>query len=176
MMLGGFVALSLIANLGLNYWVGAVLAIAIMAVFGFCSTRSCCVDIISPTTIHPVIMLALGPQFIFRAFASITFGYGSYTFATPFTQQGRTLRQASVIGQDSLSIVVGTVILCAILYLFFSKTRLGIAIQAASAANSLRISAWASRFAPSFHDLGDQRFAASCVAGILLAPSTLHLT
>jgi len=35
MMLGGFVALSLIANLGLNYWVGAVLAIAIMAVFGF---------------------------------------------------------------------------------------------------------------------------------------------
>ena len=37
-----------------------------------------------------------------------------------------------VLGADSLSIIVGTVLLCVVLYMFFSRTRLGIAMQAAS--------------------------------------------
>ncbi len=37
-----------------------------------------------------------------------------------------------VLGEDSLSIIVGTVLLCGVLYVFFSRTRLGIAMQAAS--------------------------------------------
>jgi branched-chain amino acid transport system permease protein len=37
-----------------------------------------------------------------------------------------------VLGADNLSIIVGTVILCLVLYLFFSRTRLGIAMQASS--------------------------------------------
>ena len=35
MMLGGFVAFSMIAHFGLNYWIGALLAILIIAAFGF---------------------------------------------------------------------------------------------------------------------------------------------
>src|SRR5438477_12248759 len=35
MMLGGFVAFSLIAHFGLNYWVGALIAIGVIAAFGF---------------------------------------------------------------------------------------------------------------------------------------------
>ena len=37
-----------------------------------------------------------------------------------------------MLGYDSLSILGGTVVLCVVLYLFFSHTRLGIAMQAAS--------------------------------------------
>ena len=43
MMLGGFAAFSLIAGMGLNYWAGAAVAIAVMAVFGFLLDPSCCV-------------------------------------------------------------------------------------------------------------------------------------
>src|SRR5262249_55542424 len=130
MMLGGFVALSMIANMGINYWLGGLLAIAIMAAFGFLLDAVLLRRVVRPPQIPPL-FLALGLGFIFRAFAGITWGYGSYTFATPFTN--RVQRYGSfVIGEDSLSIVVGTVILCAILYLFFSKTRLGIAMQASS--------------------------------------------
>jgi len=35
MMLGGFAAFSLIAGFGMNYWLGALLAVIIMAIFGF---------------------------------------------------------------------------------------------------------------------------------------------
>jgi len=130
MMLGGFVALSLIANMGLNYWLGGLLAIAIMAAFGFLLDAVLLRRVIGQPQ-FAVIMLTLGLGFIFRAFAGITWGYGSYTFVTPFTNKVERFG-GIVIGQDSLSIVVGTVILCLVLYLFFSKTRLGIAMQAAS--------------------------------------------
>src|SRR6195256_6982818 len=35
MMLGGFIAFSLIAHFGVNYWLGAMIAILIVAAFGF---------------------------------------------------------------------------------------------------------------------------------------------
>jgi branched-chain amino acid transport system permease protein len=37
-----------------------------------------------------------------------------------------------VLGADNISIIVGTVLLCGVLYIFFSKTRLGVAMQASS--------------------------------------------
>jgi branched-chain amino acid transport system permease protein len=78
-----------------------------------------------------VVMLTLGLGFIFRAIAGITWGYDSVGFETPFTN--RVVRVGGlVLGADSLSIIVGTVLLCIVLYMFFSRTRLGIAMQAAS--------------------------------------------
>jgi branched-chain amino acid transport system permease protein len=147
MMLGGFAAFYLIAGMGLNYWAGAALAIAIMAVFGFLLDSVVLRRVIGQPQ-FAVIMLTLGLGFIFRAFAGITFGYGSVTFVTPFTNKVERIGDV-VIGQDSLSIVVGTVILCTVLYLFFSKTRLGVASRRPRK-TSLPPTAWASRFAKYF--------------------------
>jgi branched-chain amino acid transport system permease protein len=130
MMLGGFFAFSLIAHFGLNYWVGALLAILATAALGFALDAVVLRRVIGQPQ-FAVVMLTLGLGFIFRAFAGIAWGYDSVGFATPFTN--RTVHVGGmVLGEDSISIIVGTVLLCAVLYAFFSRTRLGIAMQAAS--------------------------------------------
>ena len=130
MMLGGFFAFVAVTWLGLNYWAGAALAIAITAAFGYLLD----VVVIRRVIGQPqfaVVMLTLGLGFIFRAFAGITWGYDSVSYNTPFT--AHTMKLGSlVLGYDSLSIIGGTVLLCAVLYLFFSHTRLGVAMQASS--------------------------------------------
>lgn len=130
LMLGGFVAFTLIATWGLNYWLGAFLAVVITAAFGFALDAIVLRRVIGQPQ-FAVVMLTLGLGFIFRAFAGIVWGYDSVGFETPFTN--RTIRLGGVVlGQDNVSIIVGTVILCLVLYLFFNRTRLGIAMQASS--------------------------------------------
>jgi branched-chain amino acid transport system permease protein len=130
MMLGGFVAFSLIAHWGLNYWIGALIAIAVTAAFGFALD----VIVIRRVIGQPqfaVVMLTLGLGFIFRAAAGITWGYDSVGFGTPFTNKTVNI-SGLVLGEDNLSIIIGTVLLCGVLFGFFSKTRLGVAMQASS--------------------------------------------
>jgi branched-chain amino acid transport system permease protein len=130
MMLGGFFAFALIAHFGLNYWIGALLAIAITAVFGFVLDALVLRRVIGQPQ-FAIVMLTLGLGFIFRAAAGITWGYDSVGFNTPFTN--RTVNLGGlVLGQDNLSIIIGTLLLCLTLYLFFSRTRLGVAMQASS--------------------------------------------
>ena len=130
MMLGGFLAYSAIAHFGLNYWAGALLAIAITAAFGYALDALILRRVIGQPQ-FAVVMLTLGLGFIFRAAAGIIWGYDSVGFNTPFTNKTANLGYL-VIGQDNLSIIVGTVILCLILFLFFARTRLGVAMQASS--------------------------------------------
>jgi branched-chain amino acid transport system permease protein len=170
MMLGGFVAFSMIAGLGMNYWAGAAIAIVVMAIFGFLLDAVVLRRVIGQPQ-FAVIMLTLGLGFIFRAAAGVAFGYGSVTFVTPFTNKVERVGDI-VIGQDSLSIVVGTLLLCTLLYLFFSKTRLGIAMQAASQ-NQLAAYCMGIPVSRIFSLIWGISAAASAVAGILLAPSTV---
>jgi branched-chain amino acid transport system permease protein len=130
MMLGGFFAFALIAHFGLNYWIGALLAIAMTAVLGFALDALVLRRVIGQPQ-FTIVMLTLGLGFIFRAAAGITWGYDSVGFNTPFTN--RTVNLGGlVLGQDNLSIIIGTLLLCVTLYLFFSRTRLGVAMQASS--------------------------------------------
>lgn len=130
MMLGGFAAYSLVTWFGMNYWIAALGAIVITAAFGYLLD----VIVIRRVIGQPqfaVVMLTLGLGFIFRAVAGITWGYDSVGYVTPFTNH--TVRLGHfVLGYDSLSIIGGTVVLCAVLYVFFNRTRLGVAMQAAS--------------------------------------------
>ena len=125
-MLGGFFAFSLIAHFGLNYWVGALLAIMLTAAFGFALDAVVLRRVIGQPQ-FAVVMLTLGLGFIFRAYAGITWGYDSVGFETPFTNRTINLH-GLILGQDNVSIIVGTVLLCGVLYLFFSRTRLGVAM------------------------------------------------
>src|SRR4029079_4031870 len=130
MMLGGFVAFSLIAHFGLNYWAGALIAIVAIAAFGFALDGVILRRVIGQPQ-FAVVMLTLGLGFIFRAYAGITWGYDSVGFNTPFTNRTVNLGHL-ILGEDNVSIIVGTLLLCGVLYLFFAKTRLGVAMQASS--------------------------------------------
>jgi branched-chain amino acid transport system permease protein len=130
MMLGGFVAFSLIANFGLNYWVGALIAVAITAAFGYALDAIIIRRVIGQPQ-FAVVMLTLGLGFIFRAAAGITWGYDSVGFATPFTNKTVDVG-GLLLGADNVSIIAGTLLLCLVLFVFFNRTRLGVAMQASS--------------------------------------------
>ena len=170
MMLGGFVAFSLIANFHLPYWVGGILAILITGAFGYALDALILRRVIGQPQ-FAVVMLTLGLGFIFRAAAGITWGYDSVGFNTPFTN--KTVNVGGlVLGEDNLSILVGTVILCAVLYLFFSKTRLGVAMQAASQ-NQLAAYYMGIPVRTIFSLIWAISAGTACLAGILLSPVSM---
>jgi branched-chain amino acid transport system permease protein len=131
MMLGAFFAFTFIQLWGLNYWLGFLLAIAATGAFGYLLDALVLRRVIGQPQ-FAVVMLTLGLAFIFRAAAGAIWGYDAVGFTTPFTNQVAKFGSGLVLGQDQVSIIVGTVILCGVLYLFFSRTRLGIAMQASS--------------------------------------------
>ena len=131
MMLGAFFAYTFVGILGMNYWVGFVLAIAATAAFGYLLDAIVLRRVIGQPQ-FAVVMLSLGLAFIFRAVAGAIWGYDAVGFTTPFTNKVANFGGGVVLGQDNVSIIIGTVILCTVLYLFFSRTRLGIAMQASS--------------------------------------------
>ena len=118
-----------------------------------------------------VVMLTLGLGFIFRAVAGITWGYDSVGFNTPFTN--KTVNVGGlVLGEDNLSIIVGTVLLCGVLYLFFSKTRVGVAMQAASQ-NQLAAYYMGIPVRTIFSLIWAISAGVACLAGILLSPVSM---
>src|ERR1700712_5480508 len=170
MMLGGFAAYSFIATIGMNYWVGALCAVAVTAAFGFLRD----VVILRRVIAQPqfaVVMLTLGLGFIFRAAAGIGWGYDSIAFNTPFTNKVARIGTV-VLGEDSLSIIIGTVLLCGVLYVFFSKTRLGIAMQASSQ-NQLAAYYMGIPVRTVFSLIWAISAGVAAVAGILLSPVSM---
>jgi branched-chain amino acid transport system permease protein len=170
MMLGGFAAFTFIAWLGLPYWIGGLLAIIITAAFGYLLDAVVLRRVIGQPQ-FAVVMLTLGLGFIFRAAAGITWGYDSVGFNTPFTNKTVNIG-GLVLGEDNLSIIVGTVLLCIVLYLFFSKTRLGVAMQAASQ-NQLAAYYMGIPVRTIFSLIWAISAGVACLAGILLSPVSM---
>ncbi len=170
MMLGGFVAYSLITTFHMPYWAGAILAILITGVFGYALDALILRRVIGQPQ-FAVVMLTLGLGFIFRAVAGITWGYDSVGFNTPFTNKTANVG-GLVLGQDNLSIIVGTLLLCGVLYLFFSKTRVGVAMQAASQ-NQLAAYYMGIPVRTIFSLIWAISAGVACLAGILLSPVSM---
>ncbi len=170
MMIGGFLAYSLIAHWGMNYWIGSLIAIAITAAFGFVLDAVILRRIIGQPQ-FAVVMLTLGLGFIFRAGAGIAWGYDSVGFNTPFTN--RTVNVGLlVLGEDNVSIILGTLVLCGVLYVFFSKTRLGVAMQASSQ-NQLAAYYMGIPVRTVFSLIWAISAGVAAVAGILLSPVSM---
>ncbi len=132
LMLGAFLAYTLIALLGLNFWLGGALAVGITAIFGFALERT----VVRPIVGQPVfaiVMVTIGIGFVARSAASMipAWGVDTHVIHTPFAN--RTVTVAGVVlSQDHVAVVVLTVILCLGLYAFFRFTTLGVAMQATS--------------------------------------------
>ncbi len=130
MMLGGFFAYTFIGQLGLNYWLGFLLAVVAMAAFGAVVERV----IIRPILGFPpfsIVMVTIGLGFALRALAGMIWGTDDLKIETPFS--AGVMRVGTLaLAHDKLSVIVATVVLCAVLWVYFNKTRMGIAMQATS--------------------------------------------
>jgi branched-chain amino acid transport system permease protein len=131
MMLGTFVALTCIGTLGMSYWVGLVAAALAMAVFGYILDATVLRRIIGQPQ-FAVVILTISLGFIMRSAAGFIWGNDTLNFPdTPFTN-AITEVGGVVLSWEHLSIILGTLALAALLYLFFNYTKVGNAMQAAS--------------------------------------------
>src|ERR1700730_1123170 len=130
MMLGAFTCYMFVVWYGVSYWPAFALAIGAVALFGALLDATVLRRVIGQPQ-FAVVMLTIGLASTFRSFASITWGSEIYTLPTPFSARATRLGSVSV-SHEYVSIIVGTVLLCAVLYAFFTYTKVGVAMQAAS--------------------------------------------
>ena len=129
MMLGGFFVLTFSEVYGLGFWLGFVVACLAMGVVGYLVDSQIMRRIIGQSQAS-VFILTVAFGFIFRSLAGMAWGWDTLSLDTPFDGEYRLL--GATIGMDRLAIVGATLILCTLLYFFFSRSRIGIAMQASS--------------------------------------------
>ena len=117
------------------------------------------------------VMLTIGIGFILRGFASIFWGTDIFSFSTPFSGK-ITEFNGLIISYVNLSIIIGTVILVSVLYLFFTFSRIGVAMRASSE-NQLAAYYMGIPVKFIFSLIWSISAATAAIAGVLLAPITL---
>jgi len=130
MMLGAYVAITFITIWDWPYYWAVPATIAVMALVGVVLERI----LLRPMIGEPhfaVLMLTIGLGFVLRAVAGAIWGNEPRAMPTPYS--GDVIRLGElVIGYENLAIILGTAVLCLLMWLFFKFTRVGIAMQAAS--------------------------------------------
>jgi branched-chain amino acid transport system permease protein len=170
MMLGAFTCYMLVVREGMGYWPAFLLAVAAVALLGAALDATVLRRVLGQPQ-FAVVMLTIGLGAVFRSFASITWGSEIYTLPTPFSARATRLGGVTV-SHEYVSIIVGTVILCAVLYAFFSYTRIGVALQAASQ-NQLAAYYVGIPVKRMFSLIWAISAGVAAIAGVLLAPVSL---
>src|SRR5690349_9333488 len=126
MMLGAFTCYMFIGWYGMSYWPAFLFSVILIGVFGALLDRVILRRVIGQPQ-FTIVMLTIGLGAIFRSFASMTWGSEIYTLPTPFSGQQTSIGNVSV-SNEYLAVIVGTVLLCTVLYGFFTRTRIGVAM------------------------------------------------
>ncbi len=132
MMIGAFVCLGFTNSefLGLNFWLSIVLAMGVMAVLGYLFDWGI-LRHMSGQSQTSIVILTIAVGFVLRFVAGSVWSHEPVSLETPFA--GEYVRAGGlVLGVNEILIIVVTVLLTLGLYLFFSRTKLGVAMQAAS--------------------------------------------
>ena len=132
MMLGAFVAFTFASLWKLPFFVAVLLAIVVLAIVGAIFDRFLLRPIIGqPTFAAVMVTLALG--MVIRGVATMIPGWGTDTYALKAPYSDGVLRAGGVsVSTDHIAIIVLTTVVCLLLWAFFKRTRVGIAMQAAS--------------------------------------------
>ncbi len=130
MMLGAFAVLAYSDAMGGSFWPAFVLGCLSIGVVGYLIDAQIMRRIIGQSSAS-IFILTVAFGFIFRSLAGMIWGWKTLSLNTPFDGKF-VVSEGLSISHDRIAIVVATAILCGVLYLFFSKTRFGVAMQAAS--------------------------------------------
>ena len=132
MMLGAFLCLGFTneAFMGLNFYLSCALAIIIMFIIGYLLDWGVLRHMFGQSQVSIVVLtIALG--FVMRFAAGTLWSHEPVSLESPFV--GSELRMGGVVlGAEEVAIIIATIVLTAGLFWFFSKTKLGVAMQAAS--------------------------------------------
>jgi branched-subunit amino acid ABC-type transport system permease component len=125
LMLGAFTCYMFIVWYGMGYWLAFALAVVMIGLFGALLDWAILRRVIGQPQ-FAVVMLTIGLGAVFRSFASIAWGSEIYTLPSPFSG-----RQATLGGLKGVEEYLSIILLCAVLYAFFTFSKLGNAVQAA---------------------------------------------
>ena len=132
MMLGAFICVGLTNAefMGLSFWIAAPLAILIMGVFGY-GLDLVVVRRMSGQSQIAVIILTIALGFVLRFAAGLIWGHQPLSLQSPIA--GRDIRFGGlVLGLDEIAVIAVTIVMTVVLWLWFNRTRLGVAMQASS--------------------------------------------
>lgn len=130
LMMGAFFAVTFIGILGLPYWLGFILTVLSMAVFGYLLDKLVIRSMIGESQFS-VIILTISIGYIFRSVAGAIWGNDILSLETPYSGEMANIG-GLIISQEYLVVIAGTVILSLALFLFFRFSSLGVAMQASS--------------------------------------------
>src|SRR6185295_18653231 len=114
---------------GVNYWLAFAITIGVSFVAGFLIERV----VLRPLHNAPVLSIVvvfIGLLAIFNSIAGTVWSYLIKEFPSPFPKEKFAL--TGLIGAHQLGVVVVTLVVLSILYVFFRYTPLGLAMRAAA--------------------------------------------
>ena len=132
MMLGAFVMIGLVNPhfMGINFWLAVPLALLIMGALGYLFDITILRQLFGQNQIAIVILtIALG--FVIRFVAGVIWGHEPLNLHSPLAL-GDVRLGGVVLSLADIAVITVTVILTLLLWQFFQRTKLGLAIQAAS--------------------------------------------
>ena len=132
MMLGAFCGLAAMAMMGFPFWIVVPAVILAMALFGFGLERVVIRQVLGQPTFS-IVMLTIGIGYVARGAITMipAIGTETHTLEVPYKDQVLALGTV-VLAVEHLVVIGVTVALCGLLYLLFSYSKVGIAMQAAS--------------------------------------------
>jgi branched-chain amino acid transport system permease protein len=169
-MLGALVGFTLATTAGLAFgWVIVLTAIA-MALFGYLLDALVLRRVLGEPQ-FVIVILTIGLGLVFRGVAAVLWGADSKNLPTPFSSQTFDLLGFAMPLKNA-AILVGAAVLLLALWLFFSRTRIGVAMQGTSQ-NQLAAHLVGVPVKRVFSLVWAISAAVAGVAGILVAPVTL---
>ncbi len=168
--LSAFIAWGLITVLGFSFWWALLSTVLIAAMVAYCIDALIVRRIVGQPQFAGV-MLTIALAFMLRGLISMGFGPESRSYPTPWT--GQTTHLGGVAIANLQLVIVGmSLVVTALLLIFFRSTRLGVAMQAASQ-NQLAAYLTGVRVKRINSLVWALAGATAAVAGVLLAPITL---
>ncbi len=132
MMLGAFITLGLTNDhyMALPFWISVPIAISLMGCLGYLLDSLIIRRMFGQSQLAVVILtIALG--FVARFLAGAIWGHDPQSLESPISGQYFRISDI-VIGVPEIWIIGLTIFLTVVLFVFFAKTKLGVAMQAAS--------------------------------------------
>jgi branched-chain amino acid transport system permease protein len=136
MMLGAFISLQFVntAYWNMPFWAGIAMATVVMAIVGYLM-EALLIRRLFGQPQFAVVILTIAMGFAMRFIAGFFWGHEPLALETPFAGQHMRF-MGLVISVDEIFVIAATIVLTLSLYLFFARTRIGVAMQA-SAQNQL---------------------------------------
>lgn len=129
MMLGAFFGFQFIVLSGIPFWLGFLLAIAVLGAIGY-TYDALVIRRLTGQPVFVIFILTLATGIVLRALAGMYWGFDS--FSLPSMMPGTIDLSGVIIGWDHVIAILAAALLSLALFLFFRFSRVGIAMQALS--------------------------------------------